>query len=184
MPWLAAYEKDNSDSKATSVRRAGPAATTWEDPGSMGHVLACRHRVPAVGQPPEWLRKTLNLIMWNCAGADDSSCEHNETVWRENPFLRCPVENRFAISLLVGIYLIVTNIMLVNLLIAMFRYIDLHTVFLIWVNILLDDTHTDIHVRVTRYAWTIQCNTKYTIYCGEQYNLCVCVNFSFTWSVT
>ena len=48
-------------------------------------------------------------------------CETNETLWRLNPSTRCPEKSPVIMSLMLGVYLIVTNILLVNLLIAMFR---------------------------------------------------------------
>ena len=53
-------------------------------------------------------------------GEVPSPCTNNETAWRYLGQARCPEKNAFVL-LLVAIYMMVTNILLVNLLIAMFR---------------------------------------------------------------
>ena len=55
------------------------------------------------------------------AGEEVDGCEKNESLWRQNPIKRCPEKSPVVLSLMLGVYLIVTNILLVNLLIAMFR---------------------------------------------------------------
>ncbi|GFO31375.1 transient receptor potential cation channel subfamily m member 3 [Plakobranchus ocellatus] len=51
----------------------------------------------------------------------DGSCTDNETLWLENPNRRCPEDNGM-VPVLLALYLLLTNILLINLLIAMFSY--------------------------------------------------------------
>ena len=64
------------------------------------------------------------LIETNCLfllGEQPTGCTKNETIWRYLGGIdRCPEENAL-VPLLAAVYLILTNILLVNLLIAMFR---------------------------------------------------------------
>ena len=54
-------------------------------------------------------------------GEQPLGCTSNETIWRASGGIdRCPEENAL-VPLLAAVYLILTNILLVNLLIAMFR---------------------------------------------------------------
>lgn len=55
------------------------------------------------------------------AGDDVDECTRNESIWRYDPIKRCPETNAF-VPILLAVYMILTNILLVNLLIAMFRY--------------------------------------------------------------
>jgi len=55
-------------------------------------------------------------------GEPDEPCENNETIWRANGGQdRCPEKNP-VVPVLAAVYVVLTNILLVNLLIAMFRY--------------------------------------------------------------
>lgn len=51
---------------------------------------------------------------------EPSVCSNNETEWRYGGAQQCPEYNPI-VPLLTAMYLLVTNILLVNLLIAMFR---------------------------------------------------------------
>ena len=52
---------------------------------------------------------------------DVEGCAHNISVWANNPEIpRCPQNNWLAL-ILVAVYLMFVNILLLNLLIAMFR---------------------------------------------------------------
>ena len=53
-------------------------------------------------------------------GDESTGCTTNETIWREDPYKRC-AKDVFIVPILLAIYMILTNILLVNLLIAMFR---------------------------------------------------------------
>ncbi|KAK7491216.1 hypothetical protein BaRGS_00017487, partial [Batillaria attramentaria] len=61
------------------------------------------------------------LFLENMQGDDIDGCTRNETIWREDPSQRCPAENAIVPTLL-ALFMILTNILLVNLLIAMFSY--------------------------------------------------------------
>ncbi|XP_048256759.1 transient receptor potential cation channel subfamily M member 2-like isoform X1 [Haliotis rufescens] len=62
------------------------------------------------------------LFLERVQGEDDpSSCTRNETLWRADLAPRCPEPNAL-VSILLAVYMILTNILLVNLLIAMFSY--------------------------------------------------------------
>ncbi|KAK7112164.1 hypothetical protein V1264_011657 [Littorina saxatilis] len=61
------------------------------------------------------------LFLENLKGDDVDGCTRNETIWREDPFKRCPSETA-VVPILLAVYMILTNILLVNLLIAMFSY--------------------------------------------------------------
>ncbi|XP_060552910.1 transient receptor potential cation channel subfamily M member 2-like isoform X4 [Ruditapes philippinarum] len=62
------------------------------------------------------------LFLENLEGEHPSSCTTNESIWRPAGGVdRCPEENAL-VPLLGAVYLILTNILLVNLLIAMFSY--------------------------------------------------------------
>ncbi|CAL1535900.1 unnamed protein product [Lymnaea stagnalis] len=52
---------------------------------------------------------------------DVNGCTRNETLWREDPTTRCPEQNAIVLIML-ALYMVLTNILLVNLLIAMFSY--------------------------------------------------------------
>ena len=55
------------------------------------------------------------------SGEQPEGCTSNETIWRATGGVdRCPEQNAL-VPLLAAVYLILTNILLVNLLIAMFR---------------------------------------------------------------
>ena len=60
----------------------------------------------------------LDLVSSIFTGEND--CTTNETIWREDPMQRCP-EKSAIIFILLSLYMVLTNILLVNLLIAMFR---------------------------------------------------------------
>ncbi|XP_052271856.1 transient receptor potential cation channel subfamily M member-like 2 [Dreissena polymorpha] len=51
---------------------------------------------------------------------DDNGCTRNESVWRDTGDMRCP-ESNVLVPVLGGLYMFLTNILLINLLIAMFR---------------------------------------------------------------
>lgn len=62
------------------------------------------------------------LFLENLEGEHQNECTSNESVWRPAGGVnRCPEENAL-VPLLGAVYLILTNILLVNLLIAMFSY--------------------------------------------------------------
>ncbi|XP_050394392.2 transient receptor potential cation channel subfamily M member 2 [Patella vulgata] len=62
------------------------------------------------------------LFLERIEGDDDpESCTRNETIWRNDLSLRCPEKNAI-VPILLAVYMILTNILLVNLLIAMFSY--------------------------------------------------------------
>ncbi|XP_076450410.1 transient receptor potential cation channel subfamily M member-like 2 [Babylonia areolata] len=61
------------------------------------------------------------LFLENMKGDEVEGCTTNETLWREEPFKRCPSENA-VVPILLAVYMVLTNILLVNLLIAMFSY--------------------------------------------------------------
>ncbi|XP_021379559.1 transient receptor potential cation channel subfamily M member 1-like [Mizuhopecten yessoensis] len=80
--------------------------------------------------PPSWklLRQVVYLPYWqmygelfleNMEGEEPSSCTTNETLWRSGAQARC-AENNAIVPLLLAVYMLLTNILLVNLLIAMF----------------------------------------------------------------
>ncbi|KAH3857104.1 hypothetical protein DPMN_099703 [Dreissena polymorpha] len=52
---------------------------------------------------------------------DENGCTRNESVWRDNDDMRCP-ESKFLVPVLGALYMFLTNILLINLLIAMFSY--------------------------------------------------------------
>ncbi|GFO31361.1 transient receptor potential cation channel subfamily m member 3 [Plakobranchus ocellatus] len=51
----------------------------------------------------------------------EGDCTTNETIWRDDPSKRCPEENAI-VPIMLALYMILTNVLLVNLLIAMFSY--------------------------------------------------------------
>ncbi|XP_061196286.1 transient receptor potential cation channel subfamily M member-like 2 [Saccostrea echinata] len=55
----------------------------------------------------------------NDPSADAGTCTSNETIWRSGEVDRCPEKNALVVLLMV-VYMLLTNILLVNLLIAMF----------------------------------------------------------------
>ncbi|XP_069123673.1 transient receptor potential cation channel subfamily M member-like 2 isoform X2 [Argopecten irradians] len=80
--------------------------------------------------PPTWtlLKQVVYLPYWqmygelfleNMEGEEPSSCTTNETLWRAGTMTRC-AESNALVPLLLAIYMLLTNILLVNLLIAMF----------------------------------------------------------------
>ncbi|ESO89164.1 hypothetical protein LOTGIDRAFT_229069 [Lottia gigantea] len=81
--------------------------------------------------PSSWviLKNILYLPYWQMYGelflerveGEEEGCTYNETIWREDLSQRCPETNAF-VPVLLAIYMILTNILLVNLLIAMFSY--------------------------------------------------------------
>ncbi|XP_033755589.1 transient receptor potential cation channel subfamily M member-like 2 isoform X2 [Pecten maximus] len=80
--------------------------------------------------PPSWrlLKQVVYLPYWqmygelfleNVEGEVPADCTTNETIWRAGTMQRC-AENNALVALLLAIYMLLTNILLVNLLIAMF----------------------------------------------------------------
>ncbi|KAL3875814.1 hypothetical protein ACJMK2_033729, partial [Sinanodonta woodiana] len=62
------------------------------------------------------------LFLENMEGKPEDNCIKNETQWRAlGGYGRCPAENAL-VPLLGAVYLVLTNILLINLLIAMFSY--------------------------------------------------------------
>ncbi|KAL5018957.1 hypothetical protein ScPMuIL_004679 [Solemya velum] len=62
------------------------------------------------------------LFLDNMEGVEPSTCSHNRTIWHDlEEMERCPEPSQL-VPLLAGVYMILTNILLVNLLIAMFSY--------------------------------------------------------------
>lgn len=61
------------------------------------------------------------LFIEKMEGNEPSVCSFNETEWRNGTLPRCPEKSVFVIILL-GIYMLVSNILLVNLVIAMFAH--------------------------------------------------------------
>ncbi|KAL8607328.1 hypothetical protein ACOMHN_039478 [Nucella lapillus] len=61
------------------------------------------------------------LFLENMKGEEVDGCTTNETIWHEDPFKRCPTKN-IVVPILLALYMVLTNILLVNLLIAMFSY--------------------------------------------------------------
>ncbi|XP_041363121.1 transient receptor potential cation channel subfamily M member-like 2 isoform X1 [Gigantopelta aegis] len=59
------------------------------------------------------------LFLEKIEGEDSPSCTRNQTIWQEVPDMRCPEENDLS-TVLLAVYMLLTNILLVNLLIAMF----------------------------------------------------------------
>ena len=57
----------------------------------------------------------------NSTEGGEGDCTTNQTIWQDNPSLRCPEENAI-VPIMLALYMILTNILLVNLLIAMFRW--------------------------------------------------------------
>ncbi|CAL1535907.1 unnamed protein product [Lymnaea stagnalis] len=53
--------------------------------------------------------------------ADGDGCTKNQTIWLEDPSQRCPEKNAI-VYIFLAVYLVLTNILLINLLIAMFSY--------------------------------------------------------------
>ncbi|CAL1535903.1 unnamed protein product [Lymnaea stagnalis] len=52
---------------------------------------------------------------------DGDGCTKNQTIWLEDPSQRCPEKNAI-VYIFLAVYLVLTNILLINLLIAMFSY--------------------------------------------------------------
>ncbi|XP_070180370.1 transient receptor potential cation channel subfamily M member-like 2 [Littorina saxatilis] len=83
--------------------------------------------------PPEW-SVVVNILYYpyfqifgelfldTLKGEGEGACTNNETVWRQDILKRCPENTGYIVHLMLAAYLIVTNILLVNLLIAMFSY--------------------------------------------------------------
>ncbi|KAH9512885.1 hypothetical protein Btru_036877 [Bulinus truncatus] len=62
-----------------------------------------------------------NLFLEDMQGEDVSGCTRNETIWRNDPMNRCPEKNAI-VPVLLAVYMVLTNILLINILIAMFSY--------------------------------------------------------------
>ncbi|KAI8729643.1 transient receptor potential cation channel subfamily M member 5 [Biomphalaria glabrata] len=62
-----------------------------------------------------------NLFLEDMQGEDTSGCTRNETIWRNDPMNRCPEKNAI-VPILLAVYMVLTNILLINILIAMFSY--------------------------------------------------------------
>ncbi|XP_005091977.2 transient receptor potential cation channel subfamily M member-like 2 [Aplysia californica] len=61
------------------------------------------------------------LFIEDLRGDDSNGCTRNETIWRKDPMKRCGDETAI-VPILLAVYMILTNVLLVNLLIAMFSY--------------------------------------------------------------
>ncbi|XP_052793974.1 transient receptor potential cation channel subfamily M member 4-like isoform X3 [Mya arenaria] len=74
--------------------------------------------------------RTLRQPYWSIFGElnleeieDDDSCSHNETEWRSGTVARCPDHvSKYAVPILLGVYMLIVQVLLLNLLIAMFSY--------------------------------------------------------------
>ena len=62
-----------------------------------------------------------DLLIYDCFTAEEPDCSYTEAVYNSNTLPRCAVKHRRVIGLvMMGIYLIFANVMLLNILIAMF----------------------------------------------------------------
>jgi hypothetical protein len=70
-------------------------------------------------------KKYVNFFTFTQTGKSDEQCFVNRTVFDENSGQKrmCPQRNVFALFLF-GVYMMLTNVLLLNLLIAMFRLVD------------------------------------------------------------
>lgn len=57
-------------------------------------------------------------VLWLAGGED---CTYNATIYATNPERRCP-EERGVATLLMAVYVLFANVLLLNILIAMFRW--------------------------------------------------------------
>ncbi|XP_076459392.1 transient receptor potential cation channel subfamily M member-like 2 [Babylonia areolata] len=62
-----------------------------------------------------------DLFLAEMKGEDIDGCTHNETIWRQDILKRCPSKNA-VVPMLLAVYMIITHVLLINLLIAMFSY--------------------------------------------------------------
>ncbi|KAK3766250.1 hypothetical protein RRG08_036888 [Elysia crispata] len=61
------------------------------------------------------------LFLEDLEKGGEGDCTTNKTIWQEDPSQRCPEENAI-VPIMLALYMVLTNILLVNLLIAMFSY--------------------------------------------------------------
>ncbi|GFS15664.1 transient receptor potential cation channel subfamily M member 3 [Elysia marginata] len=61
------------------------------------------------------------LFLEDLEQGGEGDCTTNRTIWLDDPSKRCPEENAI-VPVMLALYMILTNILLVNLLIAMFSY--------------------------------------------------------------
>ena len=58
----------------------------------------------------------------------DPTCTYDDALWRNNTYPRCPTDvGRYVVPIMMGIYMLLANVLLLNLLIAMFRYGTLYS---------------------------------------------------------
>ena len=67
-----------------------------------------------------WFRRSLNSIFSFSLVAGEIACTDNPTIYKAGTLPRCP-EDTWIVPILLGIYIMFANVLMLNLLIAMFR---------------------------------------------------------------
>ena len=68
------------------------------------------------------LRTGVELIERGCLFAGENECSNNPAEYSQSNVTRCPDEvGTEVVPILLGVYILITNVLMLNLLIAMFR---------------------------------------------------------------
>ncbi|XP_052244281.1 transient receptor potential cation channel subfamily M member-like 2 isoform X2 [Dreissena polymorpha] len=97
------------------------------------------HSILYPNSPLTWqtVIQVIRMSYWNIYGElflddieGDSGCTFNEILWGNGTYLRCPSElGKVVVPILMGVYMLVVSVLLLNLLVAMFSntFANVHT---------------------------------------------------------
>ena len=91
-------------------------------------ILTCRCSL-AIASSFKHFKHVYTFLLYSVlAGNSEDNCTHNETLHRSSPdmYPRCPEHSWLAVVFM-AVYMMTTNVLLLNLLIAKFRYFHLDT---------------------------------------------------------